>query len=278
MNLLLTPLYFLISTLAGLLFVMEFIKKEIYLRVRKNEGWMDTDRALIVLSVTCTSLYFIWSIGGMAFSYFGGFYLFSDSMSKTQFDFVLIDIIIESLQRTIAVLALCLTNFQIGLLSREKSPPRIWKKLLCLYGTVRFFVPLALFVFTKGKSQSSHLITYIYSVAEGVFVIALILASYVHAVFAMRGSENIEEFLATKAYMWNLSILRGLFFAVATDCLSRAILTAVILLNVRIFMNSPLVMDLACILRSTSTILTLHIACSTRIPRNKPFNIDAVVG
>lgn len=286
MNVQLTPLYFLVSMLLGMGLCVEFVKRETYKRMEYRERkqpfafWLRIDAIIIALNVVCTSIYFIWCIGGMFASYFGGFYLFSSSLaSRLQLDLILVDIIVDSLLKTITVMAICLVSFQVRMIPAVKEPrARIWKKLLFVYAVARFFVPVTIFVLTKEKTPASHLLAYMYSLMESLFIMVLLGVTYVHTLRdrnrAVGDADSITNFLPRKSYGWNLSITRWLFAGIAMEFAAKLVLTLIVIYEIRIFRNSPIAVDLACLLKTASTIVLLHTTYEAKIPFEKPFCME----
>lgn len=287
MNIQLSPLYFLVSTILGTMFCVEFLRRETYKRLshirdgrKLRPHWRKLDAFIIVLCVVCVALYFIWCFGGLAVSYFGGFTIFTRPEEPSiNHDIMLVDTIAESLQRSISVLCLCLALYQVReLCTGPEQEPRVWKKLLLLFAFVRFFIPIVIFSVSGEEYTVSQLATYLYFILECFLLLCIQGISYYLVAREksrhLAQSSPLSKYLPARAYDWNLSTISWLLLATFTDLLARTIITVIIVFEIRFFRNSPIAVDLSCILKTAAILMTLHVAYETKIPASKPFCLD----
>lgn len=262
MSVKLSPFYFLLNSGVALGMSYLFVAYKAHQRLRapkKAVSLEGVDVACVASGVLITSLFSVWTAGGLLASYFGTYSIFRDEQLEFVTNLKKLEIVFGVVQRVSGFLVLALCGLQ-GSSSGDPSLLRAWSHTCCSAGTF-----LGLLLLCIRGSVTGSLGEVFVSVLGAVLDLVLVVFSGC-AVLVLRRNVpkfGVSAYVPQKILGWNTGVCAAVAFSGTCSMLAR-----VLLIWMELKSGDPvqLLVDVASALKCLGTFQMVLAIYQARIP------------
>ncbi|OAG28879.1 hypothetical protein NEDG_01018 [Nematocida displodere] len=269
MSISVSPFYFLLNMGVVVGMCGMFLKYSAHERMSQKKRTLasNVDMSIVGCSVVITSLFVVWSGGGLLASYFGNFSLFQEGGPQVLETLQKTDILIEIGQKVISFLILSLAALQ----SRKTGDAlelNAWGK--CMIGVCAILGASFFVLQTVFKGFLGVVVLYLMSSIFDVFVVIFSLLTII-LIRKDLPSGKTTAYLPQKIADWNTGVCLVLVCSVMLDFASKVFFIGV---EVTGRLHIPLLIDMASMVKCVSTLLLAYTGYSARIPQSKAYSTE----
>lgn len=262
MSVKLSPFYFLVNSgvALGLSYLFVSYKAHQRLRSPKKTVFLEgVDVVCVGLGVLITSLFSVWTAGGLLVSYFGSYSVFKDEQLEFVTNLKKLEIIFGVLQRTSGFLVLALCGFQ-GCTTGNPSLLRAWSLTCCTAGSFLGVLLLCL------RGSVTGLLGELFICALSVVLDMVLIVFSGCAMLILRRDVprfGVSSYVPQKILGWNTGVCATVAFSGTCSMLAR-----ILLIWMELKSGDPLqlLVDLASVLKCLGTFQMVLTIYQARIP------------
>lgn len=267
MSIRVTPVIFLLDICNGFVMLGLFVSYSAHERLKRNptNRLQIFDSINISLSVVLTSLFLLWAAGCLLGSYFGNYSVFLNPMRQSFKSLLTLEMLIDSIQKTMGFLVLGLASFQMATLGNHDTliPWGGSCVTIGLLQGVSMCIMAGIF-----KGLNGWIILYLFSALISLMLWVFGMMSVV-IIGKNKAPEGITGHLSNQVVRWNVRLCLMVLLGSALDLLYKTVL---VLMEINLVVKTQILIDILSLGKSISSVIIVFAVYATRIPRDKSYS------